>query len=139
MGIDSVGPRWAIACKFEPASGATLLHGITWQVGATGVLTPVAQLEPLQLAGRTVRRANLFNASYLLENDYRVGDRVRVELKGGVIPLLSGVEKEYRRDGVMPPLIPAHCPSCLGLLTHEGTGSRLKCLNPVCRQPSRPE
>ena len=106
LGVDSTGPRWALAIKPVPERVETVLTAIRWQTGATGKLTPVAELEPVQISGRTIRRASLHNADYVIAGDYRVGDTVYLELAGGIIPQLLGVKLEQRPDNSLPPDIP---------------------------------
>ncbi len=113
LGAVARSPRWAIACKFRPRSGETLLTGISLQVGRMGTLTPVALLEPVFLGGTTISRASLYNAEYIRERDIRVGDRVVVERGGDVIPKVTSVvppavkKKRGRRYR-----FPTACPVC---------------------------
>jgi len=91
LGCGATSPRWAVAWKFPPPRAETTLLGITWQKGQTGRLTPVAELDPVEINGRTVSRASLHNRSYLEREGYQVGDRVYVILAGDVIPALDGI------------------------------------------------
>ncbi len=107
LGSTAKSPRWAVAYKYEPEQAETLLKEITIQIGRTGVLTPVAELEPVQLAGTTVKRATLHNEDEILRKDIRVGDRVIVEKAGEIIPVVVRVAK--RTGGDMPFDMQAAC------------------------------
>lgn len=89
LGLSHKGPNWAAAYKFPSATAKTVLVGIDWQTGPTGKVTPVARLKPVLVDGRKVERANLYNEEYINRNNFRIGDEVTVELKGGAIPLLK--------------------------------------------------
>lgn len=133
LGETSKAPRWAIAFKFPAEQARTRVIDVTIQVGRTGVLTPVAELEPVQLAGTVVKRASLHNFDYIKEKDIRIGDHVFVEKAGGIIPqivksipeLRTGVEREIKP--------PESCPVCggkVGKLSPEEVA--IRCLNPHC-------
>jgi len=107
-----LSPRWACAFKFAPERVETRLKEITLQVGRTGVLTPVAELEPVQLAGSTVARATLHNRDEIARKDIRVGDFVWVEKAGEVIPAVIGVNLQRRTPDCVPYEFPAKCPAC---------------------------
>lgn len=107
-----LSPRWACAFKFPPDRGETVLKAITIQVGRTGVLTPVAELEPVRLAGTTVRRATLHNADEIARKDVRVGDTVVIEKAGEIIPAVVRVVPERRPAGAEPYVYPSACPVC---------------------------
>lgn len=111
-GATSKAPRWAIAYKFAAERAQTRLHAITIQVGRTGVLTPVAELDPVILAGTTVSRATLHNEDEITRKDIRVGDTVLVEKAGEVIPAVIGVVLEKRPPSSVPFRFSAHCPEC---------------------------
>jgi DNA ligase (NAD+) len=111
-GFTAKSPRWAIAYKFAAERAETRLRAITVQVGRTGVLTPVAELEPVQLAGSTVARATLHNPEEIARKDVRVGDWVLVEKAGEVIPAVVGVLVERRGSDSQPFQFPAECPAC---------------------------
>lgn len=112
LGLTAKSPRWAIAYKFQPEQAVTDLLGVTFQVGRTGAVTPVAELKPVHLAGTTVKRASLFNADQLERLDLHAGDRVRVEKAGEIIPQVVGVEKGDRHHGAQRIHFPHDCPEC---------------------------
>ncbi|MCH9780844.1 MAG: NAD-dependent DNA ligase LigA [Alphaproteobacteria bacterium] len=108
-------PRWAIAQKFVEVQKQTVLRDILIQVGRTGVLTPVAVLDPVEVAGVTVSRASLHNADEITaKKDIRIGDTVWVQRAGGVIPQIVGVDRAHRPKDALPFMMPSHCPSCGG-------------------------
>jgi len=111
-GSTSKSPRWAMAYKFAPDRAETRLNAITIQVGRTGVLTPVAELEPVLLAGTTVARATLHNRDEIARKDIRVGDYVRVEKAGEIIPAVVSVNTERRTPECVPYVFPERCPQC---------------------------
>lgn len=111
-GMTSKAPRWAIAYKFAAEQAETRLRDISIQVGRTGTLTPVAELEPVLLAGTTVSRATLHNADEIARKDVRIGDYVLVEKAGEIIPAVVSVVKEKRPPGAEPFRFPAACPDC---------------------------
>jgi DNA ligase (NAD+) len=112
LGFGESAPRWAVAYKFAPARAETRLRAITIQVGRTGVLTPVAELEPVVLAGSTVARATLHNRDEIARRDLRVGDFVYVEKAGEIIPALAGVNRTRRPAEAVPFVFPTACPAC---------------------------
>ncbi|MEZ5966172.1 MAG: NAD-dependent DNA ligase LigA [Planctomycetota bacterium] len=118
LGRTARAPRWLLAYKFAPRRATTTVVSITAQVGRTGAVTPVANLEPIELAGVTVKRATLHNWALLAERDIRAGDTVEVERAGDVIPEVMRVLA--RPPDSHPAHIPAHCPSCSGPLETEG-------------------
>lgn len=130
LGTGSAFPNWAVACKFPGPTGETRLAQIRFQVGRSGLLTPVAEVDPLELGGRTVARISLYTAGYIRARDLRDGDRVRVELAGDSIPVMGPVLKEDRLHDSVPFAIPETCPVCGGLL--EERGERLYCPSPDC-------
>ncbi|MBX7221523.1 MAG: NAD-dependent DNA ligase LigA [Blastocatellia bacterium] len=112
VGSTSKAPRWAVAYKFAARQATTRLNGITWQVGRTGTITPVAELEPVLLAGTTVSRASLHNEDQIRRLDVRVGDMVVIEKSGEIIPQVIRVLLE-KRDGALPETVfPTTCPVC---------------------------
>lgn len=130
LGSTSHHPRWGIAYKFPPEQKRTRLAGITIQVGKSGKLTPVAELEPVFVAGTTVSRASLHNFKELISRDIRVGDLVLVEKAGEIIPQVVGVVADERPDGATPVSRPSTCPSC-GTAVLEETVF-VYCPNPAC-------
>ncbi len=119
LGSRQRSPRWAMAWKFAPREEVTTLADIVVQVGATGILTPVALLEPVDIGGATISRASLHNADLVAELDVRPGDRVRVKRAGDVIPeVAERVEKGDDRPG--PFEMPEHCPACGSAVVREG-------------------
>ena len=112
LGYTSKAPRWAIAYKFKAEQEATLLNEITYQVGRTGAITPVANLEPVQLAGTTVKRASLHNADQIEKLDIRVDDTVFVEKGGEIIPKIVGVDFSKRPKNSEPTVYATNCPEC---------------------------
>ncbi len=120
LGRTSRTPRWALAYKFAPRIGTTRVLAIGAQVGRTGAVTPVAHLEPIELAGVTVRNASLHNWALLQERDVRAGDTVEVQRAGDVIPEVVRVLLDRRPADSAPPTPPSACPACQGPLQQEG-------------------
>ncbi|MCU0958943.1 MAG: NAD-dependent DNA ligase LigA [Pirellulaceae bacterium] len=132
LGATSKCPRWVIAYKFEKYEAVTRLTHIAVQVGKTGTVTPVAELEPVELAGTTVSRASLHNAEEIARKDVRVGDMVVVEKAGKIIPHIVRVEK-HRRQGELPPFeFPTACPQCAATLVKDAGGVYIRCPNLQC-------
>ncbi|MCB9198050.1 MAG: NAD-dependent DNA ligase LigA [Flavobacteriales bacterium] len=129
LGFTAKSPRWAIAYKFKAERVATELQSITYQVGRTGAITPVANLAPVQLAGTTVKRASLHNADQLEKLDLRVGDFVYVEKGGEIIPKVVGVDLEKRPASAVPVIYPTECPECGTLLIREEGEAQHYCPN----------
>lgn len=125
-------PRWSIAYKFPPEEGYTKIHDIEWTVGRTGVVTPTAIMDPVQLAGTTVRRASLHNVDLIKERDIRLKDTVAVHKAGDIIPEVVRVDLDKRPEDSEPYAIPAHCPACGSELAHLEEEVALRCLNPQC-------
>ncbi len=112
LGYTAKSPRWAIAYKFQAERALTRLNKVTYQVGRTGAVTPVANLDPVQLSGTTVRRASLHNADIIASLDLHIGDMVYVEKGGEIIPKITGVDIDSRSaDAEMVEFI-THCPEC---------------------------
>jgi DNA ligase, NAD-dependent len=130
LGFTSRAPRWALALKFPAMQVRTVLHGIRIQVGRTGVLTPVAELEPVPLAGVMVASATLHNKAYIAERDFRIGDTVLIQRAGDVIPQVLSVDLEQRPADAVPYAFPATCPVCEGEAAEDGEAVR--CTNPTC-------
>ncbi|WKZ67629.1 MAG: NAD-dependent DNA ligase LigA [Flavobacteriales bacterium] len=112
LGLTAKSPRWAVAYKYAPEQAVTKLLGVTFQVGRTGAVTPVAELDPVQLAGTTVKRASLFNADQLERLGLHEHDMVRVEKAGEIIPQVVGVEVKERAAGSRRVGFPHQCPEC---------------------------
>lgn len=112
LGYTAKAPRWAIAYKFKAEQVSTKLNSITYQVGRTGAITPVANLEPVELAGTTVKRASLHNADQIEKLDIRVGDEVYVEKGGEIIPKILAVDLSKRPLNSKPTEYITHCPEC---------------------------
>ncbi len=131
-GSTSKAPRWAMAYKFAAERAETRLRAITVQVGRTGVLTPVAELEPVQLAGTTVARATLHNRDEIARKDIRVGDYVFVEKAGEVIPAVIGVNSARRTPECVPYVFPDACPVCGTPVVQVEGEVALRCPNYDC-------
>tara|TARA_Y100000589_G_scaffold332344_1_gene392069 strand:+ start:40185 stop:42206 length:2022 start_codon:yes stop_codon:yes gene_type:complete len=112
IGYTAKSPKWAIAYKFKAARVETKLLSISYQVGRTGAITPVANLEPVHLAGTVVKRASLYNADYIEQMDIRVGDMVYVEKGGEIIPKIVAVDFDKRPPGLPKTEFITHCPEC---------------------------
>lgn len=112
IGSTGKSPRWAVAYKFAAEQGITQIHDITLQVGRTGVLTPVAELVPVFVAGSTISRATLHNEDEVKRKDIRIGDTVIIEKGGDVIPKVVSVDLTLRPKESVPWIMPEHCPSC---------------------------
>jgi len=119
LGFTAKSPRWAIAYKYQAEQVSTLLEKITYQVGRTGSITPVANLKPVQLAGTVVKRASLHNADIIEKLDVREGDTVYVEKGGEIIPKITGVDLTKRPAKTQKTKYITHCPECNALLVRE--------------------
>ncbi len=132
LGSNSKSPRWVVAYKIEKYEAVTRLNEIRVQVGKTGAITPVAELEPVQLAGTTVSRASLHNAEEIERKDVRVGDWVVVEKAGKIIPHVVRVELHRRQAELAPYVFPTRCPECDSPLIKDEGGVYIRCNNPAC-------
>ncbi|MFA5561249.1 MAG: NAD-dependent DNA ligase LigA [Eubacteriales bacterium] len=134
LGELSGRPKWAIAYKYPPEQKETKLLDITVQVGRTGVLTPTAELSPVNLAGSTVARATLHNDQYIRELDVRLGDTVVVQKAGEIIPEIVSVRKERRTGAETFFEMPTHCPSCGHAVVRDdgGAGAAVRCVYTGC-------
>lgn len=132
LGFTSKSPRWAMAYKFNPERAETRLRAITLQVGRTGVITPVAELEPVFVSGTTVGRATLHNAEEIARKDIRVGDIVGVEKKGEIIPAVVSVRPDLRTGAEQVFVMPETCPSCGGPLARDPEQVAIRCGNAAC-------
>ena len=112
LGYTAKSPRWAMAYKFKAEQVSTRLNNISYQVGRTGAITPVANLEPVELAGTTVKRASLHNADQIEKLDIRIGDEVFVEKGGEIIPKIIAVDLTKRPADSKPTTFITHCPEC---------------------------
>jgi DNA ligase (NAD+) len=137
LGARSKSPRWTIAFKYEAEQAVTRLIGITVQVGKTGKLTPVAELEPVLLAGTTVRRASLHNADELERKDVRIGDAVVIQKAGEIIPQVVRVEVDARKGDEKAFQFPTHCPSCGAQVERSAEEVDYYCSNPPSRCPDQ--
>ena len=127
LGVIAHSPRWAVAFKFPAVQGRTILKDITVQVGRTGVLTPVAELEPINLGGVLISRASLHNADELTRKDFRIGDTVVIQRAADVIPQVISVVEHA--DGSRPFEFPTHCPICGGDVVQDKGVVPRRCAN----------
>ncbi|HBT75845.1 MAG TPA: DNA ligase (NAD(+)) LigA [Planctomycetaceae bacterium] len=132
LGATSKSPRWVIAYKVEKYEASTKLKDIRVQVGKTGTITPVADLEPVELAGTTVSRASLHNAEEIRRKDIRVGDTVIVEKAGKIIPRIVRVVLDDRKENRPEYPFPSACPVCGGALSQDEGGVYIRCTNFTC-------
>ncbi|MFN3926724.1 MAG: NAD-dependent DNA ligase LigA [Pseudanabaenaceae cyanobacterium] len=132
LGFTHKFPKWAIAWKYPADEVPTKLLGITFQVGRTGAITPVAELEPVTLAGTTVARASLHNRDRLEELDVHIGDTVVVRKAGEIIPEIVRVLRELRPDSAQPVGMPDHCPACGQPVVKKTAEAVTRCVNPNC-------
>ncbi|WP_194768549.1 NAD-dependent DNA ligase LigA [Tamlana sp. I1] len=129
LGYTAKAPRWAMAYKFQAEQVSTRLNSITYQVGRTGAITPVANLEPVELAGTTVKRASLHNADQIEKLDIRVGDEVYVEKGGEIIPKILGVDLTKRDLNSVPTVYISKCPECETELVRQAGEAQHYCPN----------
>ena len=129
LGFTAKSPRWAIAYKFKSEQVSTKLNSISYQVGRTGAITPVANLAPVQLAGTIVKRASLHNADQIEKLDIRVGDTVFVEKGGEIIPKIIAVDLSKRSENLEPTKYITHCPECQSLLVRNEGEANHYCPN----------
>lgn len=136
LGATARAPRWAAAFKYPPEQKETILRDITIQVGRTGTLTPVAELEPVLVSGTTVSRATLHNQDEIDRKDVRIGDTVLIEKAGEIIPAVVRVLTEKRPESAVPfslfDAVEGKCPSCAEPIERPEGFVAWKCLNPVC-------
>jgi len=132
LGTTGRAPRWCMSYKYAAEQAKTKVLSIDVQVGKTGILTPVANLEPVQLAGTTVKRASLHNFDEIDRLDVRVGDMVMIEKAGEIIPQIVEVKKKLRPAGAVPFRIPKKCPNCGLPVAKDENGVYIRCLNPDC-------
>lgn len=129
LGYTAKSPRWATAYKFKPERALTELLSIDYQVGRTGAITPVANLEPVPLSGTIVKRASLHNKDQMDLLDIRIGDFVYVEKGGEIIPKITAVEKARRPEGAVVPAFPQFCPDCGAELVRDADQAKHYCPN----------
>ncbi|WP_270849225.1 NAD-dependent DNA ligase LigA, partial [Candidatus Collinsella stercoripullorum] len=132
LGFTARAPRWAIAFKFPPEEKTTVLREIRIQVGRTGVLTPVAEFDPVTVAGSTIARATLHNEDEVHRKDVRVGDTIVVHKAGDVIPEVVGPVLDRRPEGAEPWRMPAACPACGSPVVHEDGEVAYRCVSIDC-------
>ena len=132
LGLTSKSPRWAMAYKYQAERAETRLLRITIQVGRTGVLTPVAELEPVPVSGTTVARATLHNAEEIARKDIRVGDVVAIEKAGEIIPAVVLVRTDLRTGREQVYHFPENCPSCGAAVDKDPDGVAIRCQNIAC-------
>jgi len=132
LGATGRAPRWCISYKFAAEQAETVVESIDVQVGKSGILTPVANLKPVQLAGTTVKRASLHNFDQLKRLDVRHNDTVVIEKAGEIIPQVVQVKIELRPTGAEPFETPTECPICGSMVAKDEEGVYIRCLNPNC-------
>ena len=132
VGFTAKSPRWAMAYKYKPEQAETRLRDITVQVGRTGVLTPVAELEPVFVSGSTVARATLHNEEEIARKDIRIGDIVVIEKAGEVIPAVVEVRKERRTGEERVFAMPQSCPACGSAIVREEGQVAVRCVSASC-------
>lgn len=132
LGFTVKAPRWAIAYKFPAQVETTIVRDVEWTVGRTGVVTPTAVMDPIALAGTTVRRATLHNVDFINALDVRLEDHVTVHKAGDIIPEVTSVLVEERTEKSEPLPIPTHCPECEAELVRAEGEVALRCINPLC-------
>ena len=132
LGATAHGPRWARAYKYAPERAETVVESITVQVGRTGILTPVAELRPTELAGSTISRATLHNADQIARQDIRIGDHVWLVKAGDVIPAVESVIVERRTGAERLFEMPSSCPVCGGEVRRAEGEVATRCVNPAC-------
>lgn len=132
IGYTVKAPRWAIAYKFPAEEAETVIRDIEWTVGRTGVVTPTAVMDPVQLAGTTVARASLHNVDLITEKDIRLLDHVMIHKAGDIIPEVTRVLTDKRDETRVPYEFPTHCPTCDSELERIESEVALRCMNPMC-------
>jgi DNA ligase (NAD+) len=132
LGATQEAPLWAIAFKYAPDRVTTKLRGITIQVGRTGALTPVAELDPVRIGGSMISRASLHNADEIARRDIRIGDFVVIEKAGEVIPNVTDVDRARRPPGTLPFRFPETCPICRSPVVRRSGESAVRCPNVSC-------
>ena len=139
LGYTTKSPRWAIAYKFPAEQVKTKLYDVTFQVGRTGVVTPVAELEAVNLSGSVVKRASLHNFDEIRRKEIKIGDNVIIEKAAEIIPQVVNVVFEDRKGDEKDIEVPTNCPICDSKLVKEEGQVALKCLNPQCPEKVKRE
>ena len=137
LGFTSKAPRWAIAYKYKAEQASTRLNDVQYQVGRTGAVTPVAQLEPVLISGTTVKRASLHNADQIQKLDLRIGDLVYVEKGGEIIPKITGIDPLNRGNLEDRVVFIEHCPECYSPLQREEGEAQQYCVNDLNCPPQQ--
>ncbi|MGR3220537.1 MAG: NAD-dependent DNA ligase LigA [Candidatus Anammoxibacter sp.] len=132
LGNTNKSPRWMISYKFHPEQSITRIVEVVIQVGKSGALTPVANLEPVHLAGTTISRATLHNFDEIQRKDIRLNDYVVIQKAGDIIPQVVSVIKERRQSNAEPIGLPTKCPACNETVQKPDTGVSIRCFNPLC-------
>jgi DNA ligase (NAD+) len=132
LGATGRAPRWCISYKFAAEQAETIVESVEVQVGKSGILTPIANLTPVQLSGTTVKRASLHNFDMLAKLDVRSGDTVIIEKAGEIIPQVMEVKKGLRPAGTKPVEVPGECPICGSKVAKDEQGVYIRCLNSGC-------
>lgn len=132
LGYTVKAPRWAIAYKFKADIAQTVIREVEWTVGRTGVVTPTAVMDPVQLAGSTVQRASLHNVDLIESLGVRIGDTVEIHKAGDIIPEILNVVMDQRAEDSQPLPIPTSCPDCESDLVRQNDEVALRCVNPLC-------
>jgi len=132
LGRTAHHPRWAIAYKFKAKQATSILRNVEFQVGRTGIITPVAKLDPVELAGVSVSSVSLFNEDFIRSKDIKLGDMVLVERAGDVIPYIVKPVTENRDGNETEIQYPEKCPSCTGVLVRSGEEAAIRCINIDC-------
>ena len=132
LGATELAPNWAMAFKFQPEQVVTQVRGITLQVGRTGLLTPVAELEPVSFGGSTITRASLHNRDEIERRDIRIGDYVILEKAGEIIPMIAEVVVTRRPATASRYVFPEKCPACHAVLAPEPGEAAVRCPNGAC-------
>ncbi len=132
LGYTGKSPKWAIAYKFKPEEKETVVESVSFQVGRTGAVTPVANLSPVLISGSNVSRATLHNEDEIKRLDLRVGDTVRIVKSGEIIPKILSVDTSKRVAGALPIVFPSSCPVCNSHLERDEEGSINYCANAAC-------
>lgn len=137
LGYTAKTPRWAIAYKYQAEQAKTRLISVDFQVGRTGAVTPVANLDAVALSGTTVRRASLHNADFIEAFDLHIDDQVLVEKGGEIIPKIVGVVTEERPSEAQPVIFPSHCPACGSPLERNEGEAAYYCTNQATCPPQQ--